>query len=60
MNEDLDLVGKTRTYTKEDAIKKLDDLKDILLFQQEEKRKKNTKPKKQAYRSDTGNIPLTV
>lgn len=50
MNEDLDLVGKTRTYTKEDAIKKLDDLKDILLFQQEEKRKKNTKPKKQAYR----------
>ena len=43
MNEDLDLVGKTRTYTKEDAIKKLDDLKDILLFQQEEKKKEEYK-----------------
>ena len=45
MNEDLDLVGKTRTYAKEDAIKKLDDLKDILLFQQEEKKKEEYKAK---------------
>ena len=45
MNEDLDLVEKTRTYTKEDAIKKLDDLRDILLFQQEEKKKEEYKAK---------------